>query len=87
MNIAPTRDIVLIKADKARDKTASGLLIKEDWKSLPLAGVILAIGPGVTNVEIGDRVLFERYSSVILEDDERLCKASHIIAMLDKLDD
>jgi hypothetical protein len=29
------------------------------------------------------RVLFERYASVILPDDQRLCKQSHILATLE----
>lgn len=77
--IIPKRDLVLIKADKAVEKKGT-FFIKEDWKSLPLQGKVLAIGPQVTNVNVGDRVLFGRYASVILENDERLCKASHIFA-------
>lgn len=73
---------MLIKADKPKDKTESGLLIQEDWKSLPPKGTVLAVGPLVTVVKPGDRVLFERYASIILEDEERLCKQSHLLAIL-----
>lgn len=76
----PTRDIVLIKADKPKDKTDSGLFIQQDWKTLPPTGTVLAIGPDVNNVKTGDKVVFERYASIILENDERLCKESHILA-------
>lgn len=78
--ITPQADLVLIQADKPRDKTASGLYIQEDWKTLPPIGTVLAVGPKVTEVIVGDRVLFERYASVILEGDDRLCKESHILA-------
>jgi chaperonin GroES len=76
----PTRDIVLIKADQAKEKTASGIFIVEEWKTLPQTGEVLAVGTDVKAVKVGDRVLFERYASVILENDERLCKESHILA-------
>lgn len=76
----PLRDLVLIKAAKTKDKTDSGLLLQENWKTLPLEGEVLAIGPLVEAVKVGDNVIFSRYASVILEDDERLCKQSHIIA-------
>ena len=77
----PTRDIVLIRADEPRKQTESGLFLNEDWKTLPLNGEVLAVGPLVTNVEVGDRVVFERYASVILENNERLCKSSHIFGV------
>lgn len=77
--IQPLRDVILIKADKAQKSTDSGLLISEDWKTLPLTGTVLAIGPQVTDVAIGDRVGFARYASIILPDDERLCNQRHLI--------
>lgn len=78
----PSADLVLIKVDKRPDQTSSGLYIQEDWKTLPPTGVVLAIGPLVSIVAVGDKVLFERYASVILENDERLCKESHILARI-----
>ena len=81
--MTPTRDIVLIKAEKPKEQTDSGFYLAEDWKTLPLRGEVLAVGPLVTNVTVGDVVLFERYSSVILENNERLCKSSHIFGVYD----
>ncbi len=79
----PKRDIVLIRADKPREKTDSGLFIVEEWKTLPQTGEVLAVGPLVRDVKVGERVLFERYASVILEKDERLCQESHVLAVLE----
>ena len=76
------RDIVLIKADKPRKQTKTGILVVEDWKTLPPVGEVLAIGPMVRNIKVGDRVMFERYSSIILENDERLCKEGHIFGVV-----
>lgn len=78
----PKRDIVLIRADKPKEKTASGIFLVEQWKTLPQTGEVIAVGELVKNVDVGDRVLFERYASVILENDERLCQESHILATL-----
>lgn len=78
----PKRDLVLIRADKPQEKTASGLFIVEEWKSLPQTGEVVAIGPLVKDVSVGERVLFERYASVILENDERLCKEDNVLAVL-----
>lgn len=81
----PFNDLILIQADKPRETTKSGLLIAEEWKTVPPTGTILAVGPGVTEERLkpGVRVLFERYASVILENDQRLCKQSHILAILE----
>lgn len=80
MTITPLRDVVLIKTDKPKAQTATGLYIQEDWKTLPPTGTVIATGPDVQNVKPGDRVLFGRYGTVILEDDLRLCQESHIHA-------
>lgn len=72
MKILPTRDILLIKADKPKSESDLGILISEEWKTLPLTGTVLAIGPDVTAAKVGDRVGFNRYASEILPNDERL---------------
>lgn len=78
----PLRDLVLIRADGATTQTESGILLQEEWKTLPLKGEILEVGPQVTQVKKGDRVTFNRYSSIILEEDKRLCKESQISGIL-----
>lgn len=78
----PVRDLVLIQADSAKTQTESGILVQEEWKTLPLIGEILEVGPQVTQVKKGDRVTFNRYSSIILEKDQRLCKESQISGIL-----
>lgn len=80
------RDIILIDVEKPPEKTASGIYVAmaEDWKTLPPTGVVKAIGPEVVDRElVGKRVMFERYSSVVLEKDQRFCKEIHILAVLD----
>ena len=80
--IKPQRDIVLVKADKANNQTKSGILISEEWVSHPLTGTIEALGPEVVGLQVGDRILFERYSSIILEDDLRLIQAKLVFAVV-----
>jgi co-chaperonin GroES (HSP10) len=80
--LKPLRDIILIRADKPKEKTASGLYVIEEWKTLPATGEVLAVGPLVIDVAVGDHVQFERYASVILENDERLCQESHVLGVL-----
>ena len=78
-----TLDRVLIRADKTKEKTASGIYINEDWKTLPPTGEVMAIGPDVKNRDLlGKRVVFERYSAVTLDDDLKFCNEDHILAIL-----
>lgn len=79
----PLKDRVIIFAEKPKEQTASGLYVVEEWKTLPPVGVVEAIGPDVIEVKVGDKVLFERYASVILKDDRRMCKESHVLAVLE----
>jgi co-chaperonin GroES (HSP10) len=77
------RDLVLIAADESKKQTDSGLLIHEEWQTLPPWGTVLAVGPEVTEVKEGDRVLFERYGSIILDktSNERMCRENQIMAV------
>lgn len=83
----PVGYLILIKADKQKTQTDSGIFIQEDWKSLPPTGTVLAIGDLVSSVKPGDRVMFERYGSVVVDDDDRLCREEHILAVLDGTED
>lgn len=87
----PTRDILLIEVDKVKTQSASGIFIATDsdehWKTLPPTGIVRAIGPDVKDTSLlGKRVLFERYSSIVLPKDgdieRRFCNESHILGEL-----
>ncbi len=84
--IKPLGDIVLVRVDPPQKATESGILIKEDWKSLPPTGTVVAMGrniPATIPLVVGDRVIFERYSAVMLSEDLRLCKAGNILAVIE----
>lgn len=89
-DITLTGEKVLISADKAPEKSKSGLYLTESWKTLPPFGEVVAIGPEVKTVKVGDRVIFERYGSVTIQlehgekEDYRVCLEKHVIAKVDK---
>lgn len=79
----PLRDSILIRPDEPRTKTASGILIKEDWETKSPTGTVEEIGDEVTQVKKDDRVVFMRYGSVKTPDDKlRLIQESHILAKI-----
>lgn len=81
-SIQPLADRVVVKAQAAEEKTASGLFIPDTAKEKPQKGTIVAVGPGrVENgnkidmtVKAGDTVLYGKYSGteITLDDEEYL---------------
>ena len=66
MKIQPLSDRVLIEPNPAEEKTASGLYIPDTAKEKPLAGTVVAVGPGTSEVKmevkVGDKVLYGKYA-------------------------
>ena len=66
MNVTPLSDRVLILPNPAEEKTAGGLIIPDTAKENPLAGKVVAVGPGTSEVKmegkVGDQVLYGKYA-------------------------
>ncbi len=66
MSIKPLSDRVLILPNPAEEKTAGGLFIPDTAKEKPLAGKVIAVGPGTSEVKmevkVGDQVLYGKYA-------------------------
>ena len=66
MKIKPLSDRVLIQPNPAEEKTAAGLIIPDTAKEKPLAGKVVAVGPGTAEVKmevkVGDQVLYGKYA-------------------------
>ena len=71
MKIKPLSDRVVVKAEAAEDKTASGIILPDTAKEKPQMGKVVAIGPGKISdsgssikmtVKVGDKVLYGKYS-------------------------
>ena len=52
MKIKPLSDRVLIQPNPAEEKTAAGLIIPDTAKEKPLAGKVVAVGPGPSEVKM-----------------------------------
>ena len=91
MKVKPLADRVLLKAEKAESKTASGIIIPDAAQEKTQTATVEAVGPGTEKdpitVKKGDRVMYDKYSGtqVKIDGDEYLiCKMSDIIAVLEK---
>lgn len=61
MNFKPLSGRVLIKQDDAEDKQGV-LFIPDAAKERPLFGTVQAVANDVTNITVGEKVLFGMYS-------------------------
>jgi co-chaperonin GroES (HSP10) len=67
MNIRPLRKKVALKEFITESKSNSGLILMGSLEGTPEFGVI-AIGPEVTEVKVGDRVMIEMGRGNIVDD-------------------
>lgn len=73
--ITPLKDKVLVEPEgqEAEKTTASGFIVtaKKDENPRPQTGKIIEIGPDVTQVSVGDTVVFKEFIPTNFELDEK----------------
>ena len=89
--IKPLSDRVLILPNPAEQVTAGGLIIPDTAKEKPLAGKIIAVGPGTKDVTMevkaGDEVLYGKYSGTEVTHEGTtyiIMKQAEILAVVEK---
>ncbi len=93
MALKPLGDRVIIKADEAEVKTASGLFLASDSKEKPQSGVVIAVGEGKLDkegnkipvpVKVGDKVIYGKYGGTEIsynDEDVLILRADDIYAI------
>ena len=94
MNLKPLSDRIVVKADKADETTASGIILPDTAKEKPQIGTVVSAGPGKQNdsgsvikmtLKKSDKVLYGKYSGTEVNiDGEELIimRESDILATL-----
>ena len=89
MKIKPLADRVLIEPNPAEEKTAGGLFIPDTAKEKPLAGKVIAVGPGTAYVKMevntGDQILNGKYAGTEINIDGKdylIMKQGDILAII-----
>ncbi len=74
MVFKPLANRVLIEREEESNTTASGIIIPDNVKEKPIKGKVLAIGSEVEGIEVGDTVVFGKYTGVeiVVENKEYL---------------
>jgi chaperonin GroES len=62
VNIHPLGEYVVAEPEEAPTKTASGLYLPEKSAEKPKAAKVVAVGPGVKQLKVNDRILYKSYS-------------------------
>jgi chaperonin GroES len=95
ISIKPLEDRIVVKANEAEQKTASGLVIPDTAKEKPQEGTVLSVGPGrfengnriPLDIKAGDVVLYSKYggTEVKYNNEEYLVlSARDILAVIEK---
>lgn len=89
MSVKPLSDRVLVLPNPAEEKTAGGLFIPETAKEKPLAGKVIAVGPGTSEVtmevKVGDVVLYSKYAGTevnVDNEDYLIMRQNDILAII-----
>lgn len=95
MNLRPLGDRVLVKPDKAEEKTAGGLYISSGAQEKPQRGTVVAVGAGKLDddgdripmdVKVGDVVIYGKYGGNEVKvdgEDYLLLRADDIYAVIE----
>lgn len=69
LNIQPLNDRVIIRRapEKDKDPTAPHIELPDKLKERPNQGTVLAIGERVTQVQVGDEVMYGKFAGVEIE--------------------
>lgn len=94
MTIKPLADRVVIKMQKAEEKTKGGIILAESAKEKPEIAEVVAVGPGGVvdghevkmELVVGDKVLISKYSGTEVKIDGEnftILRQSDVLAKVD----
>jgi chaperonin GroES len=67
--IQPVADYVVAQTEEAATKTASGLYLPGGAQEKPKVAKVVAVGPAVKGVKVGDKIIYKSYSQTEIKID------------------
>lgn len=64
--IKPLADRVVAVREAAKTQTASGIYLPENAKEKPVMAEVMAVGPEVKGIKLGDKIIYKEYSTTEL---------------------
>ena len=65
--ISPLKDRIVAVKEEPQTKTASGLYLPEAAKEKPAEAKVVAVGKDVTEVKVGDKIIYKEYSNTTVK--------------------
>ena len=84
MALKPLKDRIVAIVEKPLEKTKSGILLGEA-KERPAYAVVESVGPEVSSVKKGDKIVYKEYSTTEIKIDEKnyiILKEEDVLATL-----
>lgn len=81
--IQPLADYVVAQQEVAASKTASGIYLPDAVKEKPQTAKVVAIGQQVSQVKVGDKIIYKSYSTTDVKVDKQdyiLIKEEDVLA-------
>ena len=69
--VKPLADRVVAVREEAQTKTASGIFLPDNAKEKPVLAQVVAVGPKVTQLKVGDKIVYKEYSTTELKIDSK----------------
>ena len=70
MKLVPLGDRVVLKQVVAEETTKSGIVIPGQSKEKPQQAAVVAVGPDVENISVGQTVIYSKYAGTTVELDD-----------------
>jgi len=68
--IKPLADRVVATREEIKNQTASGLYLPDTAKEKPVIATVVAVGPDVKQVAVGDKIVYKEYATTELKVDQ-----------------
>jgi chaperonin GroES len=65
--IKPLADRVVAMREEALAKTVSGIYLPDNTKEKPVVANVIAVGPDVKSLRVGDKIVYKEYSTTELK--------------------
>jgi chaperonin GroES len=87
MSLQPLADRIVLEQKESEEKTSSGIILPDSAKEKPEQAKVIAIGPDVKGVKVGEVVLYTKYgpNEVKVDGNEYLIvKEEDVMAIIKK---
>lgn len=69
--VKPLKDRIVAIKEEPQTKTASGLYLPDAAKEKPAEAKVVAVGKDVSEVKVGDKIIYKEYSTTTVKVDKK----------------